>query len=131
MTKLDFAIHLFTHARDITSGTAHRTPVVTLLILLILSRRPGQWITGSQLASGLDSVSSSTIATTTRAAVDSGLIERRPIKGAAHGALEWRVTAAGQGLVSRLLSTESRAEEPNGHESPEASAKGARQPAAA
>lgn len=112
MTKLDFAIHLLAESRKVTNETAHRTPVVGLLILLILSRRPDEWMTGTQLAEGISTISSSTVATTTRGAVDAGYLERRTIAGGSHNALEWRITPAGQHVVAKLLTTESPAHAP-------------------
>ena len=65
MNKLDFAIHLFTAARSIGSGSVHRVPVVSMLMLLVLSRRPDEWISGPALADMVANMSSSTCEPTT------------------------------------------------------------------
>lgn len=105
MTKLDFAIHLFTAARTITSGSAARVPVVSLLMLLILSRRPGEWMPGPELAAGVPTMNSSTLVSCTKAALEAGLLERRAIAGGVNGALEWRATAPGLRIVEKLMKT--------------------------
>lgn len=103
MTKLDFAIHLFTAARSIGSGSVHRVPVVSMLMLLVLSRRPDEWISGTGLADLVANMSSSTMVSSTRSAVEAGLLDRRPIAGGFNGALEWKITPAGQRMVVQLL----------------------------
>ena len=105
MTKLDFAIHLFTQARSITSGQSTRVPIVSVLILLLLAKRPEEWITGSTLAEEIPTLSSSIIGSSTRAAVDAGYLARRPYQGGVNGALEWRITNSGLRLVQQLIAT--------------------------
>ena len=105
MTKHDFAIHLFSQARRITSGSASRVPVVSLLIMLLLSKRPEEWISGTVLAADFPTVTPSVIASSTRAAVEAGYLERRPYCGGVNGALEWKITNAGLLLVQSLLTT--------------------------
>jgi len=105
MKKIDFAIHLFSAARFIGSSHPQRVPVVSLLMLLILAKEPTEWVPGSVLAHPIDGLSSNTLASATRTALDSGLLEKRAIVGGVNGALEWRITPSGQRLVERLLDT--------------------------
>ncbi len=106
MTKHDFAIHLFTQARTITSGQTQRVPVVAMIVLLVLTKRSGEWMTGTELAAGAPTLSSNIIISSTRQAVEAGYLERRPYAGGVNGAFEYRATNAGLRLVHQLLSTD-------------------------
>lgn len=112
MTKLDFAVHLFTEARTLTTGTAHRVPIVSVLVLLILSRTPDDWITGTDICADLPTVSSSTIISSTRAAVEAGLLEHRPYRGGVNGALAWHITPTGLRVVEKLMTAQEPATTP-------------------
>lgn len=105
MKKIDFAIHLFATARTIGSTHPQRVPVVTLLMLLILSKNPDEWVSGSKLAAPILGLSSNTLASATKSAIAAGLMERRELKGGVNGALEWKLTAAGQRMAAQLLDT--------------------------
>jgi hypothetical protein len=106
MKKIDFAIHLFAAARNIGNSHPHRVPVVSLLMLMILSRRPDEWMTGTQLAAAELTLTSTTFCSCTRGAVEAGLLDKRPVKGGLNGALEWKITPAGLRLVEKLMKTE-------------------------
>ena len=106
MTKHDFAIHLFTQARHITSGQTQRVPVVAMIVLLALAKRPGEWITGTELADGVPTLTSNVIISSTRQALHAGLLEHRPYTGGINGAYEYRATNAGLRVVHQLLATD-------------------------
>lgn len=107
MTKLEFAIHLFATARRLSNRTAQRVPVVSLLALLELSRTPDEWKAGSVLADRLgDGFTANTLGSSTRGAIEAGYLERRAMEGGVNGALEYRITKAGQHVVAQLLKTE-------------------------
>jgi hypothetical protein len=112
MTKLDFAIHLFSTARQVGDGQAHRVPVVAMIALMILSRRPGEWLSGSRITAGIKGMTSSTLICCTRGAIVEGLLEKRRLVGGVNGALEWRITPKGQRIVALLLNTETPATSP-------------------
>lgn len=109
MTKLDFAIHLFAQARVLTTGEASRVPVVAMISLLFLAKRAGEWVTGTDLAAAAPTLTPNVILTSTRRAVEAGLLECRPYEGGVNGAREWRITNKGQRIVAKLLSTETPA----------------------
>lgn len=106
MTKIDFAIHLFSATRE--TAPNQRAPIVAYMVLLELARFPaGTWRAGNKIGRALG-MDANTISCACRGAIEVGLLAKRPgPPGGLRGqrAHEWSATPTGLQMVAKLLTT--------------------------